>query len=397
MDFKRLTVVAGVLILAVALIAGCSRDNPTQPSAGMAVAYSAVQVTGEEQFMAKVQTRDEAQRTLTFYGRPEVVVAYQNCEIVRLQHNQDAPSNFEAIQSGDSVQVFGERVENNYVYAYRLRVSPKSPDGYQYAARVQTTDQNQLMIAFKGRPDIVIAEQHCEYARQCLGFQFGAEFSDIKPGDSVHAFGEKHQDGYIYAYRIRTCVSDPAGRWDVGFKDTIATIDYANLTFTVNNRTELIQVDENTKLRTVIVVHNEPQGRESGGGAALGNGDGNATLETIDFTDLQAGDVVSVHAVFVDETTLLAKSVTLVDCEQPEKKCVEFTDVLASVDVPTRTVTFEDQAWTGVVCNGAKLIGLDGELLALEDFAAGETVAVKGFPVDENTLQICKMEKVPAL
>jgi len=39
------------------------------------------------------------------------------------------------------------------------------------------------------------------------------------------------------------------------------------------------------------------------------------------------------------------------------------------------------------------LYNLDGEIIALEDFAVGEYVAVKGFPLEDNELKICVMEK----
>ena len=257
-----------------------------------------------------------------------------------------------------------------------------------------------MMIMFQDRPDIVVALQHCEFARQCFGFQFQVQFSDLQAGDSVQVQGEKHQDGYLYAHRVQVCTADPGGRWDISFKDTIATIDYTLGTFTVANRSELITIDELTKIlgHIAVIVPLNDNGRDNGGGASLGSQDGQGPQyvdTTLQFTDLAVGDVVTVHALFVDETTLLATCIRLTDCGEIKKKCLEFVDELATVDPDTRIVTFVGQSWTGNVCNGAQLIGLDGEELTLADFAAGETVAVKGFPETEDTLRISKLEKVP--
>lgn len=402
MNANRVMIVAGILMLAAAFGVGCSRENATQPAIGDAVLYAVSAEAGEAQFVAQVQTREETQRKLTFHERPEIVIANQNCEIVRFQNGQESPAEFDDIHPGDTVHVYGDRRQSNsnYVYAYRLRIRYQTPQNYQFAARVQATDQNRMMIMFRDRQDTVIAQQHCEFARQCFGFQFRVQFSDIQPGDSVQVQGEKHQDGYLYARRVQVCTADPGGRWDISFKDTIATIDYTLGAFTVANRSELITIDGHTKIVgvTVVIAELVDDARDNGDGASLGYQDGagpHYADTALEFTDLAVGDVVTVHAMFVDETTLLATCIRLTNCGDIKKKCVEFTDQLATIDVDARVVTFVGQTWTGEVCNGAQLIGLDGEELTLADFAAGETVAVKGFPLTEDTLRISKMEKVP--
>lgn len=401
MKANKLLIAAGMIMLIVVLGVGCSRDSVTQPAIDDAVLFSVSNETDQAQLTAQVQTKDEVQRKLTFKEHPDTVIAYENCQVVRFQNGQESPAEFGDIHPGDSIQVYGDRRQSSYVYAYRLRIQYQTPENYQFAARVQATDQNRKMIMFQDRPDTVIAQQHCEFARHCFGFQFQVEFSDIKPGDSVQVQGEKHQDGYMYARRIQVCTADPGGRWDVSFKDTIATIDYTLGTLTVANRSELITIDENTEIFGVTVTITDPadNGRGGGGDAALGypGGSGPHYADTsLSFTDLAVGDVVTVHAMYVDETTLLATCIRLTDCAEINKKCIEFVDQLASVDLDTRIVTFVGQTWTGEVCNGAQLIGLDGEELTLADFALGETVAVKGFPVTEQTLRISKMEKVTA-
>lgn len=401
MATNKLMIVAGILILAAAFGAGCSRDGVTQPAVDDGALFTVSAETDGTQFIAQVRTRDEARRVLTFHERPETVIAHRNCEVVRMQNGQESPVGLEDIHPGDTIQVTGEPLQNNYFYAYRLRIQYQEPAGNQFAARVQATDQNRWMIMFQDKPDTVIAPQNCEFARHCFGFQFQVQFSDIQAGDSVQVQGEKHQDGYLHANRVQICTSDPGGRWDISFKSNIATIDYTLGTFTVTDRSELITTDENTKIWGVntVVVPPVDNGHNSGdGGASLGYQDGEQphySDTALAFTDLAEGDAVMVHAMFVDPNTLLATCIRLTDCTEAKKKCVEFTDELASVDVDTRVVTFVGQSWTGEVCPGAQLFGLDGEELTLADFAAGETVAVKGFPLTEDTFRISKMEKVP--
>jgi hypothetical protein len=335
---------------------------------------------------------------LTAYDRPDTIIANQNCQVVKIQNGQDISAGFGDIHPGDSLQVFGNRQQGNYTYAYRLQIKYQEAQSYQLAARVQTTDRNRLMLTFYDKPDTAIASQHCEFARQCQRFQFGLGFDDIKPGDSVQVFGSRNQDGTIQAQRIKICATDPGGRWDIAFKDTIATIDYELGTLTVKNRTELITTDENTLVKGVLVVSGEPvdNGKNMGGAALGGPGQWGPTYADtlLSFTDLQVGDVVTVHALYVDEQTLLASCITLANCTNLNQKCVQFTAPLATIDVATRIVTFDGQAWLGQVCNGAKLLGLDGEELTLADFATGDLVAVKGFPLTETDLRISQMVKV---
>jgi len=401
METNKFMILAGILILAAAFGAGCSRESATQPAMNDAVLYKVSAEATETQFVAQVRTREETQRRLTFYERPETVVAYANCQIVRMQNGQPESVPFGEIQCGDSVQVFGERNQMNYNYinAYRLQIQYQTPENYQFAARVRATEQSRRMIMFQDRPDTVMVQQNCEFARNCFGFQFQLQFSDIKPGDSLQVQGERRQDGYLHAHRVRICPTDPGGRWDISFKDTIAAIDYELGTFTVANRPELITTDEETKIWGSTLIILPPANRPiDNGGASLGYQDGQQPLHTdtaLQFTDLAVGDPVMVHALYVDEFTLLAACIRLTDCPEIKKKCVEFVDQLATVDPDTRIVTFVGQSWTGEVCPGAQLLGPEGEELTLADFTAGETVAVKGFPVTEDTLRISKMEKVP--
>jgi hypothetical protein len=391
---------AGALVLAVLvmLALGCTRNSPVQPASVDPTAFSGVEALTLVQFTALVQTRDEAQRMLTFLEKPDTVVANQNCEITRLQNGQEDSVSFGDIHAGDSVQVFGDKNQNGYVYAYKLRIRWQNSDSCQFAARIATMDQTRMMLTFRDRGDTVFADQNCVCVRQCNRLEIRVQFSQLQPGDSVRVSGIRGSDGYIDARQIHICMSDPTGRWDIAFRDTVATIDYTAGTLTVAGRSELILVDSNTIIRGILVrITPGAEGRGNIDATLAGpNSRGKSFVDTmLTITDLQIGDIVLIHAVFLDSATLLAKCITLVDIVQFEKKqCVEFTDVLASIDVASRIVTFEGVSWIGLVCNGALLTGLDGEPLVLDDFSAGDMVAVKGFPMEGDTLKVSQMAKM---
>jgi hypothetical protein len=224
-------------------------------------------------------------------------------------------------------------------------------------------------------------------------------FWQINFGDSVEVTGQRNQFGYLDASRIKICGDKAGCQYDVSFRDTIAAIDYATGTFSVKNRTETIMIDASTMIYGVIVRVFEPPTQSDmrkQQGSALGDGKGYRAQvrDTVLFlTDLAVGDVIEVRAKTIDANTLLAVSITLAACNSIEKKCVVFDAYLASVDAVARIVTFEGLATVGAVCNGAKLTGLSGETLTLSDFAVGEYVSVKGFPLEDGTLKISEMTK----
>jgi len=281
-----------------------------------------------------------------------------------------------------------------------LYLAPGDP--VQFAARVATTDQNQLMLTFEGCNDTAVAYRNCQIVRLENDTEAPVPFVDIHPGDSVEVNGVRQQNGYVYAHRICICQS-LSGQYDLAFRDTIVTIDYAAGTFTVAGRSETIVVDSNTLIWGNIIVkhYGDPhqfQNRNqisAGSCASKLNPDYYVTTRDtiLALTDLAPGDVVEVRAKIIDEATLLAVKIKVANCT--DKVCVEFTATLASVDVDARIVTFDGLAWIGNVCNGVRLIGLDGEPLTLADFAPGEIVAVKGIPLEGDALRICQMEKIP--
>jgi len=267
----------------------------------------------------------------------------------------------------------------------------------QFAAKVATINHERSMLTFMGCPNTVIAAHNCLIVRLLNDGETPVPFVDIIPGDSVKVYGEQYQDGYIYAHRLEICND---GFYDVAFHDTIVTIDYGAGTFTVKGRSETITVDENTIIWGVITRNfYKPVDEKVAGGPnnSLCDNPGFYTRERdtlLTFTDLQEGDVIEVKANIIDENTLLAVSIKLANCNYVEKNCVQFDAYLASVDVDNRLVTFDGLSWIGLVCMNSSLIGLDGEPLTLADFIVGDFVAVKGFPLEGDTLKICQMTKI---
>jgi hypothetical protein len=268
-------------------------------------------------------------------------------------------------------------------------------DQVQFAARVSTTEQSRQMLTFVGQSDTVIAAHNCQIVRLNNSQETPIPFSEIHPGDSVNVRGARQQDRLVTANRLQVC-QDSAGCYDLAFRDTIVSIDYAISSFTVKGRTEVIMVDANTVIWGQITHY--PNGNTLGDGTGNNHqyetygGKWSARFDTtLALSDLTVGSVVEVKANIVDETALLALTIKLANCGQ--NACLEFHSDLASVDVTTKIVTFTDQPWIGWVCQGAKLTGLSGEPLTLADFAVGDRVKVKGFATAGDSLKVCQMSK----
>ena len=279
----------------------------------------------------------------------------------------------------------------------RITYGIAAGDPTQFAAKVATCNNEQNMLTFMGNHDTVVAIHNCIIVRLQNDGETPVPFVDINPGDSVKVYGEQYQNGYVYAHRIEIC-NDCI--YDVAFHDTIVAVDYNAGTFMVKNRTETITVDENTIIWGVITrnFYKPVDEKEAGGpGNSLCDNPGFYTRERdtlLNFTDLQEGDVVEVKAITVDENNLLAVSVKLANCNDVEKSCVQFEAYLTSVDVDNKLVTFDGLNWIGFICKNALLLGLDGEALTLADFIVGDYVAVKGFPLEGDTLKVCEMTKI---
>jgi hypothetical protein len=406
----RWTKLAGRLLVGVFMllaISGCSSDQPMAPSNALGEANYAVAPGDQVQFAARVATTDQNRRMLTFIGQPDTVVAAQNCQIVRLNNGQDTPIPFSEIHPGDSVNVNGNRQQGQNVIANRLQLC--LGEQVQFAARVATKDQNCQMLTFVGQPDTVVAAQNCQIVRLNNGQDTPIPFSEIHPGDSVNVNGNRQQGQNVTANRLQLC-QDGTGCYDIAFRDTILTIDYANNSFTVKGRTEIITVDANTVIWGQIVFFQGPNALGDGSGEGYqyqNDGEKNRGQRdtTLAFSDLAVGDIVEVKANIVDSGTLLAVTIKVANCGQHAQSpstlypCLEFRFYLASVteadvdanDAKLGTVTFTDQTWIGLVSKNAKLTDLSGEPLTLEDFAAGDYVKVKVSAIEGDILKISQM------
>ncbi|MFH2034824.1 MAG: hypothetical protein ABIJ45_00335 [Candidatus Zixiibacteriota bacterium] len=188
--------------------------------------------------------------------------------------------------------------------------------------------------------------------------------------------------------------------YDVSFRDTIIDIDYVNGTFTVANRTETITVDENTFIWLEIAGYSGHPDIEativsttSGSGKATPQNYSYTRDSVLQFSDLKVGYVVEVRADIIDAATLLAGKIKVASCTYQEE-CFEFTDILASVDVSLRIVTFNTESWIGETCLNTTFTGLDGETLTLADFAVGDNVYVKGRILEGDTLRVNTLTKI---
>jgi len=265
--------------------------------------------------------------------------------------------------------------------------------GFQFASRVASIDLAEQTLTFTDPAYTAVAGEDCVVFTMVTGEEVVISFGDIQVGDSVQVCGVLQEDDVILANRIRVYGGEDCDPYDLAFGGTIATIDYAAGTFTVADRSETIMVDENTVIWTRISETGSlAAGVQDPSRFTVDHGHYKFTRDTIlAFTDLAVGDWVEVKANIIDATTLLAVKIKLApDCL---KKCVAFTDYLASADGDTRTVTFENMAWIGSVCANALLADSDGAPLTLADFAPADLVSVKGFALEGDELRICEMVK----
>ena len=239
----------------------------------------------------------------------------------------------------------------------------------------------------------IVADADCYVFTMVEGAETPITFDEITLGDSIQACGNYLDGSTFLANRIRVYGENECPDYDVSFRDTIVAIDYAAGTFTVIGRSETIKVDENTLIWGLLGNSNSLGGTDdfspSGGGTIEESKDQRLTYITYTFTDLEVGDIVEVKAFIEDETTLLAAVIKVANCA--DKQSLTFTATLATVDCDTRIVTFDGETWIGAVCPGAILLDADGAVMTLCELQTGDLFAVKGFPLEGDTLKICEM------
>jgi len=261
----------------------------------------------------------------------------------------------------------------------------------EFASRVATTDPATRTLTFTTNPEIAIAADDAEIVLKDSGTETPIPFDQIQVGDSLEVRGDRQSDGTILVDRIRVRIGDDEDE-DLEFHSVITSINLTDSSFTVRDRTETILVTGATRI----------VGHTSGGGTAMaahdgddddneGSGRGDRADTTVAFEALAVGDSVEVHALIVDAATLQATVVELEDEANDDPNEVEFKDHLASVDVASRTVTFDNQSWTGIVNEAADLQDLGDMPIGLDGFMAGQFVEVRGSAGAGDTLLITRM------
>lgn len=135
----KLSIFALPLLIIIAIY-GCSNDNITAPSNNFENekyrGFVCPAAVGDSvQFAARVMTTEQSMMMLTFHGCSDTVIAAHNCAIVRLKNDTEAPIPFVDIVPGDSANMYGVRMQNGYVNAYKIQICCDSNCIYDLAFR----------------------------------------------------------------------------------------------------------------------------------------------------------------------------------------------------------------------------------------------------------------------
>jgi len=277
--------------------------------------------------------------------------------------------------------------------------APTSPPENQIklSGEVVTIDSEGRLLNLEGIEYAVSVPQECLVALVEGGEVTPIMFGDIEIGDWLKVCGLLQDDGSVTAKKIVVYVEGECDGYDLAFRDSISTINYAAGSFTVYGRNETVMIDGNTVITIKVLDRRSPGIAAADDGALLVQPNDDLTLHSqaidslLEFTDLGVGMTLEVKADIVDPTTLLAVKINV--AARAFMPSLEFTDYLASLDGPNRLATFESELRVGYVCPGALLLDSDGETLSLADFAAGDLVDVKSVLLATDTLKISEMIK----
>lgn len=406
MNFK-FTLRLMALFLSLLFLQGCSKDRSSSPlSNDNAVTNSSENETfslspsASLELYGRIESVDVENNSLTIVGISTLISVLENAEIVRKGSGDDVPITLSDIMPGDSVEARGTMAAGDTLLADRIRIREDDfPENEVYFdGRVESIDLSTRIILLVGNPQPITVDQNAEIVSKNGGSEIPILLSDIMPGDSVEIRTNLLPDGTFLANRVRVRTGGDDFASELRFKDTITMIDYEAKIIFFDSLPEVLLVDENT----FIYMNSDVGSKNSGSFALSGGGDddddddddiADTTKIRIELIDLKAGDFVEVHANRIHADTLYAVAIEIEDEVIDNRNEVEFKDFIATINYETGAITFENSTMVGTVLEGALLIGLMDEALAITDFVVGDIVEVRGFRTSDTSFDITRMEK----
>lgn len=391
-----ITVAAG-LSLMLGLV-GCS-DNPVAPMKTSVQSgqrdFTENQVRGQVELYGRVATTDISNRSLTITGQAMTVSVNNDAEIVFKDGGSETPIPFSQIAVGDSIEVRGS-ASGGTLNADRVRIRPNDNGmEVEFGGKVEFVDTTTSQIKLLNDTRMIFVAPTAEMVQRNEDAETVTSLGAIRVGDSVEIKGNSQPDGSILASRVRVRLDQMGSgddfRAEVEFKTTILGIDYANGTLLTAFCWQ-VQTDS----MTFIFGSDETEDLGSTGAAARrGAGDSpiDSTRTRLSFADLKVGDSIEVYGNHLPNGAIYAVAIKLEDGSLTAHLEVEFIDIIASVNVNDRTVTFIGEDRTGTVDWMADLSGLNNEPLTLDAFTAGMRVEVKGFVGADGVINIVRMHR----
>ena len=400
---KNLATGAAILALSILAAVGCSdQSTPLAPNSNQSVnpLVGRAGSSGSTEIYGLVTSVDPSTRIMTINSSSLTIEVLSTAEVVSRNSGVETPITLSEIHIGDSAEVRGDSAAGNVLLADRVRIEieDNNPNEVEISGRIAIVDAAARTITLQNNATLINVAANAEVVQKVSGMETPIELSDLSPGDSLDVRGDMQTDGSLLADRVRLRMSDDNDDFvaDTEFKSTITSIDYTAGTLTVASRTETITTDANTFIYMSDDIagddgHGNTPAGKMGPGSDDDGPDGHRTRMAIQFTDLVVGDTIEVHANVVDANTLYAVAIELEDGAFEANLEVEFKGVIATLDLGTRTVTFNNSSLTGVVVDNADLQNLADMPIGLDGFSVGTLVEVKGFKTGDQTFDIVRM------
>lgn len=379
-------------------LVGCS-ENPVAPVKTSVQSgqngFTETRVRGQVEIYGRVASTNGAARSLTVTGHSYDVQVPSGAEIVFKDGGSETPIDFSEIAVGDSIEVRGNN-SGNVLNADRVRIRPNDNAAeVEFGGRIEFVDTTTSQIKLVNDARMIFASPTAELVQRNEDAETNITLGAIRAGDSVEIKGSNQTDGSILASRVRVRMDQMGGgddfRAEVEFKTTILQIDYAAGTLLTAFCWQ-VQTDS----MTFIFASSETEDLSSTGAAGRrGADDGpiDSTRTRLTLADLKVGDTIEVWGNNLPNGAIYAVAIEVEDSPTSQRMEVEFTDIIASIDHLSRTVTFVGEDRTGVVDWMADLAGLNNEPLQIENFTAGMRIEVKGFVNSNQQLDIVRMHR----